>query len=156
MGIGKKPAGARESVELDALWPETEEAGETDWKMIFRHLSSPHPVGRGMSLDAIGNLTIAQLEFLLSGDRKEEPNSRKAADRHACGVFLAIMRHTGWTADRISRIPVEILRQIYRIKNKNSCPPPEVVIMQLKAFRKRVEEMGRTVDKDKPKRRYQS
>lgn len=155
MGIGKKPARARESVELDALWPETEEAKETDWKMIFRFLSTEPPAGRGLKLDEIGRLTVAQLEFLLSSDKKtEEPNSRKAADRHGCGIFLSIMKRTGWKSDRFKTIPIDVICQHYAVDNKGNQPGRVVVVSQLAVFLKKIEARSVPPERVKIKRRF--
>ena len=155
MGCGKKPVRASRDAELDALWPESEEAKDTDWKMIFRFLSAEPPAGRGLKLGEIGQLTIAQLEFLLSSDRKtEEPGSRKAADRHGCGVFLSIMRRTGWTADRLKSVPVDILCQHYAVDNKGIQPGRIVVMSQLSVFLKKVEAKTVPPERLKVKRRF--
>ena len=139
MGIGKKPVRASDA-ELEAFWPEHDDGSETDWGPIIRHLMRPAPLGMGMSMETIGNLTIGQLDFLLSPDKdKKEAQSvtRKQADRLACGYFLKMMRRTGWSVRKLESLPIETLCRNYLIDSDGVMPGKQIVEMQFHKFVKR-------------------
>jgi hypothetical protein len=109
-----------------------------------------------MSFESIVNLTLAQLEFLLTVENKDDQqaDSRKAADRHGCGIILKIMKRTGWTALRLLSIPPRILCDFYAVENGGKQPGVVVIQSQLNAFFKKLSRREARPDKPKIKRRY--
>ena len=152
MGIGKKPARAGDA-ELEAFWPEHESNEGTDWNAIIRFLMRPAPLGMAMSLEAIGKLTMGQLEFLLTPEKasKKQP-TRKEADRLACGTFLKMMNRTGWSVRRLQELPTELLCQNYVIDSDGQMPGREIIGMQFRKFLKRYFENNEPKLKPRKKR----